>query len=108
MTAAVFDDAAFAFYEGLRADNSKTYWTANKSVYERAVREPMRALLDDLAPVFDAEPALFRPYRDVRFSKDKSPYKTHQGGFLHSRVDTTKAVHHMDHRQRMRLMIDLP
>jgi uncharacterized protein (TIGR02453 family) len=42
----------------------------------------MRALLDELAPSFDAEPVVFRPYRDVRFSADKSPYKTHQGGFL--------------------------
>jgi uncharacterized protein (TIGR02453 family) len=42
----------------------------------------MRALLEELAPVFDAEPVVFRPYRDVRFGKDKPPYKTHQGGFL--------------------------
>lgn len=79
---AVFPNEAFTFYEGLSADNSKTYWTAHKDVYERAVREPMRELLEKLAPAFEAEVALFRPYRDVRFSKDKSPYKTAQGGFL--------------------------
>jgi uncharacterized protein (TIGR02453 family) len=77
-----FRDEAFEFYEGLEADNSKTYWTANKHIYEDAVRAPMQALLDDLAAAFDGEPHLFRPYRDVRFSKDKSPYKTQQGGFL--------------------------
>jgi uncharacterized protein (TIGR02453 family) len=79
---AIFPDEAFTFYEGLSADNSKTYWNAHKDVYERAVREPMRELLEKLAPGFDAEVSMFRPYRDVRFSKDKSPYKTAQGGFL--------------------------
>lgn len=77
-----FSDEAFEFYEGLTADNSKTYWNANKHVYEQTVRAPMHALLESLAGTFDGEPHLFRPYRDVRFSKDKSPYKTHQGGFL--------------------------
>jgi uncharacterized protein (TIGR02453 family) len=79
---AIFADEAFTFYEGLSADNSKTYWNAHKDTYEQAVREPMRELLEKLAPTFDADVSLFRPYRDVRFSKDKSPYKTAQGGFL--------------------------
>ena len=82
MTFAGFTEQAFDFYEGLRADNSKAYWTAHKDVYEAAVRGPMRELLESLASTFDGEPMLFRPYRDVRFSKDKSPYKTQQGGFL--------------------------
>jgi uncharacterized protein (TIGR02453 family) len=77
-----FGDDAFEFYEGLTADNSRTYWTAHKHVYDTAVRAPMTALLDGLAPVFDATPVIFRPYRDVRFSADKSPYKTAQGAFL--------------------------
>ncbi|WP_433433575.1 DUF2461 domain-containing protein [Nonomuraea sp. CA-141351] len=76
-----FPDEAFLFYEGLEADNSKTYFARHKHLYEEAVREPMLALTDELAPEFG--PAqLFRPYRDVRFSKDKSPYKTHQGAFV--------------------------
>jgi uncharacterized protein (TIGR02453 family) len=78
----VFAEEAFTFYEGLSADNSKTFWTAHKDVYEKAIREPMRELLEGLAPAFAADVVLFRPYRDVRFSKDKSPYKTAQGGFL--------------------------
>ena len=66
---------AIEFYEGLCADNSKTYWTAHKSVYDEAVRAPMVELLGELEPEFG--PArIFRPNRDVRFSKDKSPYKT--------------------------------
>jgi uncharacterized protein (TIGR02453 family) len=82
VNAALFGDEALDFYRGLLADNTKAFWTAHKDTYERAVRDPMRALLDELAPVFEAEPTMFRPYRDVRFSADKSPYKTHQGGFL--------------------------
>ena len=63
------------FYEGLIADNTRTYWLANKQVFERAVRAPMLALLDELA---DYGPYhLFRPNKDVRFSKDKTPYKDH-------------------------------
>jgi uncharacterized protein (TIGR02453 family) len=67
--------AALDFYEGLEADNSKTYWTEHKAVYDEQVHAPMLALLDDLEPEFGAG-KVFRPYRDVRFSADKSPYKT--------------------------------
>ncbi|SPT58263.1 DUF2461 domain-containing protein [Actinomadura madurae] len=74
-----FTDEAFSFYEGLQADNSKSYWTSHKDVYERHVREPLIELCAVLEDEFGAV-KLFRPYRDVRFSKDKSPYKTHQGG----------------------------
>lgn len=71
-------EEALDFYEGLESDNSKAYWTAHKDVYERFVLGPMTDLLDELASEF-GEPRLFRPYRDVRFSKDKSPYKTNIG-----------------------------
>jgi len=71
-----FPEEALVFYEGLEADNSKAYWTDHKHVYDRAVRAPLDALLGDLAPEFGAA-KVFRPYRDVRFSKDKTPYKTH-------------------------------
>jgi uncharacterized protein (TIGR02453 family) len=66
---------AIEFFEGLEADNSKAYWSANKAVYEESVRGPMAALLDELAAEF-GEGRIFRPYRDVRFSRDKAPYKT--------------------------------
>jgi uncharacterized protein (TIGR02453 family) len=77
-----FPDQGLVFYEGLEADNSKTYWTAHKDVWESAVRAPMQALADELAAEFGTA-KLFRPYRDVRFSHDKTPYKTHQGAVLH-------------------------
>ncbi len=72
---------ALEFYEGLQADNSKTYWTEHKAVYDRDVYPPMIALLADLAEEFGAG-KVFRPYRDVRFSADKSPYKTAIGATL--------------------------
>jgi uncharacterized protein (TIGR02453 family) len=68
-------DSALAFYEGLEADNSKAYWLEHKETYERDVKSPMDALLAELGPEF-GEHKLFRPYRDTRFSRDKSPYKT--------------------------------
>jgi uncharacterized protein (TIGR02453 family) len=70
--------AAVDFYDGLDEDNSKAYWTAHKAQYDEAVRAPMDALLLELAPEFGAG-KVFRPYRDVRFSKDKTPYKDHLG-----------------------------
>ena len=66
---------AVEFFEGLEADNTKAYWQANKDVYERCVKGPMEQLLAELAPEL-GQPRLFRPYRDVRFSRDKTPYKT--------------------------------
>ena len=66
---------AVEFYEGLEADNSKAYWQAHKSVYEEIVKAPMDELLAELAPEF-GQGKVFRPNRDVRFSADKSPYKT--------------------------------
>ena len=65
---------AVEFYEGLVADNSKPYWQDHRDVYERCVRAPMEQLLAELADEFGPG-KLFRPYRDVRFSADKAPYK---------------------------------
>jgi uncharacterized protein (TIGR02453 family) len=68
-------EEALTFYAGLEADNSKSYWTRNKAVYQGAVQRPMEELVEQLAPEF-GEPKIFRPYRDIRFSNDKTPYKT--------------------------------
>jgi len=69
---------AVEFYEGLEADNSKAYWTDNRDLYESDVRAPMQALLAAVEDEFGPT-KIFRPYRDVRFSADKTPYKTHCG-----------------------------
>ena len=71
-----FPEAALDFYEGLESDNTKAYWTDHKPVYDAAVQTPARALVAALEPEFGPV-KFFRPYRDVRFSKDKIPYKTH-------------------------------
>jgi len=75
VTFAGFPEAALVFYEGLEADNSKTYWTKHRETYDDCVRAPMVAMLAELEAEFGAG-AVYRPYRDVRFSKDKTPYKT--------------------------------
>ncbi|MGH9276640.1 MAG: DUF2461 domain-containing protein [Acidimicrobiales bacterium] len=66
---------AFEFFEGLEADNTKTFWQAHEAAYKADVRGPMEELLAELAPEF-GEGKLSRPYRDLRFSPNKAPYKT--------------------------------
>jgi uncharacterized protein (TIGR02453 family) len=76
-----FPVAALDFYEDLEVDNSKAFWAAHKHVYDESVKEPLELLAAELEPEFG--PAkVFRPYRDVRFAKDKSPYKTNQGAWF--------------------------
>ena len=86
-----FDDELFAFLRELRTHNDRTWFTANKERYDRSVKQPVLAFVGDAGPhlrklsknlVADPKPvggSMFRIYRDVRFSKDKSPYKTHVG-----------------------------
>jgi uncharacterized protein (TIGR02453 family) len=66
---------ALEFFEGLEIENTKPYWERNRDVYRDLVRAPMEELLTELEPDW-GEGRIFRPYRDVRFSRDKSPYKT--------------------------------
>jgi uncharacterized protein (TIGR02453 family) len=70
--------AALDFYEDLENDNSKGFWMAHKHIYDESVRAPLEALATELTQEFGA-PKFFRPYRDIRFAKDKTPYKTRQG-----------------------------
>jgi uncharacterized protein (TIGR02453 family) len=83
---------AVEFYKGLEADNTKPYWTAHKPVFDASVYTPMADLLTELADEF-GEGRIARPYRDVRFSADKSPYKTSiyaildRGGYVNFSAD---------------------
>ncbi len=79
-----FGEHAIDFFDDLTVDNSKAFWTDNKHIYQADVREPMEALLAELEAEFSDFGAakVFRPYRDVRFAKDKTPYKTHCGGVI--------------------------
>jgi uncharacterized protein (TIGR02453 family) len=76
-----FPVSALDFYDDLEVENTKTFWEAHRSTYDEAVKGPMLALVAALEPEFGT-PKVFRPHRDVRFAKDKSPYKTHQGAFV--------------------------
>jgi uncharacterized protein (TIGR02453 family) len=76
-----FPVEAFDFYDRLADNNNRPWWNEHKDEYTRAVRDPLVALLDELSAEFGA-PHLFRPYKDTRFSKDKTPIKDHQGGFV--------------------------
>ncbi|MEV7606477.1 DUF2461 domain-containing protein [Paenarthrobacter sp. NPDC089322] len=72
--------AAFRFYADLEENNNREWWLENKRTYDDDVRAPLTNLLSELEPEFG--PAkIFRPNRDIRFSQDKSPYKTAQGAF---------------------------
>ena len=77
-----FDPGVRDFFTGLEADNSKAYFDAHRGFYEASVRDQMQALLDELGESFGGEVKLFRQNRDIRFSPDKSPYKTNTYGIL--------------------------
>jgi uncharacterized protein (TIGR02453 family) len=83
---------AIEFFERLEDDNTKAFWTEQKHVYEQCVKAPMVALLAELEDKW-GEGKVFRPYRDVRFSKDKTPYKTNiaatmtRGGYVSLSAD---------------------
>jgi uncharacterized protein (TIGR02453 family) len=72
--------AAFEFYKELEDNNNREWWLEHKDSYEALVREPFTLLLAELEPRFGPG-KIFRPNRDIRFSQDKSPYKTAQGAF---------------------------
>ena len=86
-----FDQRTFTFLKGLARNNNRDWFQAHKEDYEADLKEPFLDFISDAGPqlakiskhiVADPRPnggSLFRIYRDVRFSKDKSPYKTHAG-----------------------------
>ena len=99
------------FIEDLRQNNDKLWFDANKGRYEASVLDPSRAFVDAMgmrlrriAPTLHAEPrvnrSLFRVHRDVRFARDKSPYKTHVGVWLWeghgARMDCSGFYVHID------------
>lgn len=86
-----FRPAALSFFRELAARQDRDWFQAHRSVYETEVRVPLGALVDTLSLAFaahdipltgDAKRSLFHINRDVRFSKDKSPYKTNAGAVL--------------------------
>jgi uncharacterized protein (TIGR02453 family) len=101
---AIFGPELFSFLEDLRANNNREWFAANRDRYEEHLLEPALAFIDAFAPKLekisphfraDARPSggsLFRIYRDTRFSKDKSPYKTNVGiSFRHEQAKDAHA-----------------
>jgi uncharacterized protein (TIGR02453 family) len=92
-----FTPAALRFLRQLASHNNKQWFEAHRADYETEVREPMRGLIEDMdvrfarfAPEIGGDPkrSMFRINRDIRFSKDKSPYKTHASSWFHHRNAT--------------------
>jgi uncharacterized protein (TIGR02453 family) len=86
-----FGPKALPFFKALKFHQTKAWFDENKPLYESDVLAPMVALLDDLTAAFarrkitlkaDGKRSIFRIHRDVRFAKDKSPYKTHAGAVM--------------------------
>lgn len=95
-----FSSATLKFLRGLKARNAKPWFEAHRAEYEAVVKAPMQALIEELdvrlarfAPeiVGDPKRSMFRIYRDIRFSSDKSPYKTHASCWFFHR-DGSRAV----------------
>jgi len=85
-----FADGDAKFFKSLAKKNNREWFLAHKAAYEEGWNAPMKLLLEDVRAAIDKayahcdldQPKVFRIFRDVRFSKDKTPYKTHVGGFL--------------------------
>ena len=73
-----FSPKATRFFQDLEENNSREFWTAHSDIFEREVKQPMTALLESLPEKYQPF-RLFRMNRDLRFTKDKSPYKTRLG-----------------------------
>jgi len=116
-----FPAEAFEFFEALAADNTRAFWHAHKETYTSCVRGPMDELLASLAEFGPFH--VFRPNKDVRFSKDKTPYKDHIGAFGESEGGAGYYVHlsasgmlagsgyyqmAADQLERFRTAVDLP
>jgi uncharacterized protein (TIGR02453 family) len=94
-----FTPDSLRFLRGLAKNNNKPWFEAHRDDYEQTVREPMRELIEEIdarmrrfAPEMGGDPkrTMFRIYRDIRFSKDKSPYKTHAACWFHHRKAASK------------------
>ncbi len=82
-TFAGFGPAVPEWFAGLEADNTKEYFSAHRAFFEESIRGQMEALLTELTARFGGTVKLFRQNRDIRFSADKSPYKTNTYGVLY-------------------------
>ena len=87
-----FPPDALDFFEELEVHNERAWWQANRSRFEAAVRDPMRAMLDELEEHRGAF-HVFRMNRDTRFSRDKSPYTLAHAAMAERKGGSTLYVH---------------
>jgi uncharacterized protein (TIGR02453 family) len=94
-----FSPASLRFLRGLKSHNDRQWFEAHRAEYEREVRDPMREFIEEMdvrfrkfAPEIGGDPkrSMFRIHRDTRFSKDKSPYKTHAACWFKHRKASQK------------------
>jgi len=78
-----FDPGACAWFAELAANNRKDWFEAHRATHREGIVAPMQALMEEAQARHGGKIKLFRPHRDVRFSKDKSPYHTHQRAMLY-------------------------
>ncbi len=88
-----FGKPGIAFLKGLELDNSKPYFEAHRSDWETGVKEPLSQMLDRLSLSFGGRVKVFRQNRDVRFAKDKSPYKTNTFGVILERAKSAASLY---------------
>jgi uncharacterized protein (TIGR02453 family) len=88
-----FPPEAFRWFAGLEADNSREWFAAHRDTYEHAVRGALEAMLEELAGELGGRVKLFRQHRDVRFSADKTPYKTRTYGVIAHRPGSRGALY---------------
>jgi uncharacterized protein (TIGR02453 family) len=77
-----FPHEAFEWFEELEANNNRGWFIAHRDTYERAIRDPLEELLETFADELGGRVKMFRQNRDIRFSRDKSPYKTNTYGVV--------------------------
>ncbi len=77
-----FGAGALDWFRGLEAENSKTWFDAHRDEWDREIRDPLERLIEELAEDLGGTVKMFRQNRDIRFSKDKSPYKTNTYGVV--------------------------
>jgi uncharacterized protein (TIGR02453 family) len=87
-----FSEATFDWMMAITLNNSREQFLASKAQYEESVKGPFVELLTSLSGTFGGTPKVFRPNRDIRFSKDKRPYKSNVSGYL----EGTDATYYLD------------
>jgi uncharacterized protein (TIGR02453 family) len=88
-----FPPKTFEWFRGLEADNTREWFQAHRAVYDAAVRGPLEDMLEELCDEYGGRVKMFRQHRDVRFSRDKSPYKTTTYGVIADRPSSPAALY---------------